>query len=147
MLRYWAGGLAAIAIILTAAFFVLASFNNHRAEAGPPPAISVTFEGDGVTPERLSLEHNRLYQLTFANHGSLRRRLSLDSVDVESQPVETRLFDARAAAASAPGIDMTAAAGQDVPQLVRFTEHGTYDLRIEVPGREDPVLTVTVEVR
>jgi uncharacterized cupredoxin-like copper-binding protein len=146
MLRFWAGGVAALVIIAVAVFLMLARFNNRGAEAGPPPALSVTVTTDAVQPGSLSLTRGRLYELTFANHGTLRRRLSLDSKSVESLPVSTLITDPHAGSASTAGIDLTAAAGQDVSQYVRFKSNGTYELRIDVPGRAEPALTVTVEV-
>lgn len=147
MLRYWAAGFAGIAIIVAAAFFILARFANHNVEAGPAPALSITVASGMVTPDELTLDHGRLYELTFVNGGYTWRRLSLDSDDAEHLPVETNLSDASGSGAPQPGIEIVATAGQRASQLVRFKTHGTYELRIEVVGRDDGVMTVLVTVR
>lgn len=147
MLRYWAAGVAGIVIIVAAAFFILARFANHNVEAGPAPALSITVATGMVTPDELTLDHGRLYELTFVNGDDIRRRLVLDGDDAERLPVETNLNDSHGSGAPQPGIEIVTTAGQRASQLVRFKARGTYELRIEVPGRDDRTMTVAVTVR
>ena len=147
MLRYWTAGVAGTFIILAAAFFILARFANHNVEAGPAPSVTITIAAGMVTPDELTLDHGRLYELTFVNGGSTWRRLSLDSDDAEHLPVETNMDDATGSGAPQPGIEIAAVAGQRASQLVRFKARGTYELRSGVVGRSDGVMTVLVTVR
>ncbi len=147
MLRYWTAGAAGTVIILAAAFFILARFANHNVEAGPAPALSITVASGMVTPDELTLDHGRLYEMTLVNGENGHRRLSLDSDDAERLPVETDMSATRGSGGPEPGINILAAAGQRTSQLVRFKARGTYELLVEVPGRGNPAMPVLVTVR
>ena len=144
MLKYTLGALAAAAIIIGAAFVILAQVTGGGADAGPARTVILS-AGDGVHwPLDFQVEAGEIIELQLNNQSTVPRSISLLHKDVEQLP-EAPGHDE---APIPPGtIRIEAEAGLGDSAYVRFKEPGEYTLDILYTGTYFPPSEVKVFVR
>jgi len=143
--KYWLGGLAAMAIIVTATFLILAEFNGN-ADAAPTPVVTVTVDANGIAPQQVELERTRQTELRLVNATGDLRALTTNAEHMGQLPLEST--GAGEIGNGIPGpVRVLAGAGRTMAVLVRANQAGTWELAVEVPGKPGTLQTATLVVR
>ncbi|HEY8171764.1 MAG TPA: hypothetical protein VIH21_01655 [Dehalococcoidia bacterium] len=146
MLKYTIGSLAGGLALIVAVFVVLAWWNGRDAEAGPPPAVTITITAVGTaSPPNIKLDRGRLVDLTLINEAAQSARATLDAEGVQQLVASStgELFGEHSAASLASVlIDVPARSTRSAP--VRFSTSGTFELEVAVGGRERAVVVEVV---
>lgn len=143
--KYVIGMLAGVAAVLAVIFVVAASVND-RAE-GPALLIEIRVTDTAITPSSIEVEAGRLIEYRLQNDASQQRTLSVASDKVEMLPAESDVLDPHNASVPVPFVNITASSGASSSALVRFTERGEYELRVQTAGRPETLHVATVIVR
>lgn len=147
MLRYALGTLGALILAAFVLFGVMAWRNARDDHPGPAPKVLITATASAISPDQLALEEDRLVELVFINNGPLLMEVTTNSGDVEQLPTDTDFRRPEGnQSRPVPYIKLQAGAGGVATALVRFKRAGTYELRVQVPGRDETRLVAAVVV-
>lgn len=145
MIRYVLGMLVAVAAVL-AAVFLVGAVRNDRQE-GPAPLVEIRVNDTGISPATIEVNKGRLIEYRLANDASEQRTISTNTDKVEMLPAESDLLDQHNATVPVRYVNITASAGGATSALVRFTEGGEYELRVQTAGRPETLQIARVIVR
>ena len=145
MIKYIIGSLAGLAAVVAAVFVVAAAMNDRA--AGPAPLLEIRVTDTSITPATLEVDEGRLIEYRLVNDASTQRTMSANTNDVEMLPVETNILNEHNASVPVPWVNITASSGNASSALVRFTESGEYELRVEAAGRPETRQVARVIVR
>lgn len=144
MLKYTLGAICGVIAVLVAVFAVLA-WSNGDDEPGMAPDLTVRVSESAVEPARLEVDEDQFVHLKLVNDAQTLRVMSSDR-SVQQLPPGLDDYDPRAPSDLLPYLRIQAPSGGETSAFVRFTARGSYELRIETPGRSDTwqVLTIVV---
>lgn len=147
MIKYLAGTLAAVVAILAAIFVAVAAVNDRH--EGPAPLIEIRVTDDALTPESIEVDKGRLIEYRLVNDASQQRSITTNTPNVEMLPAESNPLDFgnHNSTSAVRYVNITASAGDVASALVRFTEGGEYELRVETAGRPETLRIARVIVR
>ena len=135
MLKYTLGALAALVIVVTIGFIILAQVTDGGADIGPAPRVIVTVIEDGsVPPLVLHAPEGQIINLELSNRSVVARSIRLDSDSVETLPQVPTSSEEVVSRDAVPGISFEASAGTVGSRLVRFKDKGEYQLNIGYAG-------------
>lgn len=147
MLKYTLGALAALVIVATTGFIILAQVSDGGADIGPAPRVIVTVIEDGsVPPLVLHAAQGKIISLELNNRSSIARSIRLDSDGAETLPQVPTSSEDVVSRDAVPGISFDASAGTVGSKLVRFKEKGEYQLNIGYAGVLFPPIAVTIVI-
>ena len=144
MLKYTLVTICALIAAIVAAFSVVAWANGNDA-TGPAPEVTVRVLESSLDPARIEVKEDQLVRLKLVNGASMLRAMSSDD-SVQQLPPAFDGYDPRASGNPVPYLRIQAPSGGESWAYVRFTERGTFDVRIETPGREGTLQTLRVVV-
>ncbi len=131
--------------LLVGAFVLIAALNDRP--SGPAPLVTLTVDDASLSPARIEWVRGQLVELRIVNQSSLTRRMSTNTDTAEQLPVESDVLGEHVRSVPLPYIEIGALPGEAASALVRFTEDGEYELRVETAGRPETLQITTVIVR
>jgi hypothetical protein len=145
VLKYTLGALAAAAIVIGAAFVILAQVTGGGADAGPARTVIVSTADEVVWPLDIQVDSGEIIYLQLNNESSTGRVVRAQGKHVEQLPEAPGHEDVHVEEPS--GIYLIAEAGLGDGAYVRFNEPGEYSLDVLIAGVFFPIAQVKVTVR
>ena len=144
MLKYTLATMGALVAAIVAAF-ALVAWANGDDEPGLAPELAIHVLESSLQPASITVQEDQLVHLKLVNEASTRRVMSADE-SVQQLPPDFDGYDPRAKGNPVPFLRIEAPSASETSAFVRFTERGTFDVRVETPGRAGTLQVLKVVV-
>ena len=146
MWKYILGSLVFLAALGGAVFVLIANLHDDGPQ-GPAPVVTITVDDARLTPAVIEVSRDQLVEFQLVNNGTLQRVMTTNTDKVEQLPAETTSLGKHTLNNPLRYVQIQAGPGGATSALVRFTESGQYELRVDTAGRPEPPQVATVRVR